>query len=495
MKRHILFISFLLFFTTSHADFISLIQADKCETIIEMYIEEDHLRVTFEIGLNDLVYFPELTPLELLPPDMKDLISEEMIRDFFNVRFVIRADGKILSGDILKQEVRPRIYRASLYTGVVDTAKNLSPFVVFIEIKYPITNRPNAISITPPIEEGYNSTFANIGFIAYHKSIPINDLRYLGNEEIVRLDWTDPWYSKFDNRNLKRHHSSSLLSFLYIDPYEVRHEVLVRIKDLDYWIDLGYEIDDKIPVEDQEEVKNKVAQFLKTRNVVTVDGKEDEPIIDRVHWVKWSLSGIQILEAPQEMDYSSAVIGVIFAYPLDSIAQEAVINWDMFNERITTVPNVATDPVGPMPYNLQPDDNLLVWKNFLKKYKLPTILEVSITAQKINLLKTFGILLLVAGVIIYFKNRKKIYGLIVTMLATVVIISGFLFRYQLSIPFLNQTSFSKPEASELINQLLKNTYRAFDFREESDIYDKLAISSDGELLSEIYIQIKKGMVL
>ena len=69
MKRHILFISFLLFFTTSHADFISLIQADKCETIIEMYIEEDHLRVTFEIGLNDLVYFPELTPPELLPPD------------------------------------------------------------------------------------------------------------------------------------------------------------------------------------------------------------------------------------------------------------------------------------------------------------------------------------------------------------------------------------------------------------------------------------------
>ena len=117
-------------------------------------------------------------------------------------------------------------------------------------------------------------------------------------------------------------------------------------------------------------MKEKVAQFLKTRNIVTIDGKVSEPIVDRVHWVKWSLSGIQILEVPQEMDYSSAVIGVIFAYPHDSIAQEAIINWDMFTDRIVMVPNVATDPAGPMPYNLQPEDNLLVWKNFLKKYKV-----------------------------------------------------------------------------------------------------------------------------
>jgi len=47
----------------------------------------------------------------------------------------------------------------------------------------------------------------------------------------------------------------------------------------------------------------------------------------------------------------------------------------------------------------------------------------------------------------------------------------------------------------MISQLLKNTYRAFDFREESDIYDKLAVSNDGDLLTQIYIQTKKGMVL
>ena len=69
------------------------------------------------------------------------------------------------------------------------------------------------------------------------------------------------------------------------------------------------------------------------------------------------------------------------------------------------------------------------------------------------------------------------------------------YHYSIPIPFLSKTSFSSPESSQLISHLLKNTYRAFDFREESDVYDKLAISSDGELLTEIYLQTKKGMEL
>ena len=69
------------------------------------------------------------------------------------------------------------------------------------------------------------------------------------------------------------------------------------------------------------------------------------------------------------------------------------------------------------------------------------------------------------------------------------------FQYDIEIPFLKKESFSSPEATVLIEQLLKNTYRAFDFREESDIYDKLAISNEGELLSEIYLQTKKSMLI
>ena len=495
LKNNFLLFLFLFLFSNVRADFVSLIRADQCETILEMFVEEEHILVTLEIGMKDLPYFMELIPDEMLPPDVQGLDRENMLRVFFNQKLIVKADGKILSGQILDQELRPRIYRASLYTGVVDTSRTISPQVLYVEIEYAIKKRPTVITITPPIAEGYQSTQANIGFVCYHKNLPVSDLRYLSSAETLRLDWSDPWYSKFDNRNLKRHHSSSLLSFLYVDPYEVRHEVLVRVKDLDHWMDMGYGIDDKILIADQQKLKDTVADFLKVHNIVTIDGRQLEPIVDRVHWVKWSLSGIQILEVPEDMDYSTAVIGVIFAYPHDSIAQEVDINWDLFNDRITQVPNVATDPAGPMPYTLQPDDNILVWKNYLKKYKLPTISEAGIAPLKVSMLKIFGILLLAAGLLIYFRNKKKTIGLIVILIAAIIFISGFKFNHKVDIPFLKQTTFSKPEASQLVSQLLKNTYRAFDFREESDIYDKLAVSNDGELLTEVYIQTKKGMVL
>ena len=46
-----------------------------------------------------------------------------------------------------------------------------------------------------------------------------------------------------------------------------------------------------------------------------------------------------------------------------------------------------------------------------------------------------------------------------------------------------------------MNTLLKNVYRAFDFREEEDVYDKLALSVSGDLLTDIYLQNRRSMAI
>jgi len=496
--RSFILIIFLLFYgLPARADFISLVKADECETIIEVFIEEGQIRVTYEIGLIDWKYFKEIVPGDLLSEELQKYIESQGKNYFFNHVFTVNVDGKNLIGKIARQEVMPRKYRASLYTGVVNKNNKVSKEMLFVEIIYPLTNKPKKVVITPPIERGNKQTRANIGFVTYHKNIPVNDLRYLGQSVSLNLDWKDPWYSRFDNINLRRHHQSSLMSFLYVDPYEVRHEVLVRVKDLEEWINLGYEMDDTIEVEDQDALKEKISTFLVKRNIVTIDGKVGQPIIDKIHFVKWSLAGIQIQEIKEPMDYSSAVIGVIFAYPHDSIAQNISINWDMFSEKIKIVPNVATDPAGPMPYNLRPDDNVLVWQNFMKKYKLPAISEVEVSHAKVPVLYLVALIFIIFGLLKVIKNYKRNslkFGLVI-LLGVFFIGLGSYFKQSISIPFMQQSSFSKPEASSVISHLLKNTYRAFDFREESDIYDKLAISNDENLLAELYIQTKKSMVL
>jgi hypothetical protein len=51
------------------------------------------------------------------------------------------------------------------------------------------------------------------------------------------------------------------------------------------------------------------------------------------------------------------------------------------------------------------------------------------------------------------------------------------------------------QAQQLLQALLKNVYRAFDFRDENDVYDKLALSVEGDLLTDIYLQNRKSFAV
>lgn len=53
----------------------------------------------------------------------------------------------------------------------------------------------------------------------------------------------------------------------------------------------------------------------------------------------------------------------------------------------------------------------------------------------------------------------------------------------------------KVKAEEILTPLLRNVYRAFDRRSESDIYDVLARSVDGELLRKLYLETIEALTL
>ena len=69
-------------------------------------------------------------------------------------------------------------------------------------------------------------------------------------------------------------------------------------------------------------------------------------------------------------------------------------------------------------------------------------------------------------------------------------------HYQISIGNNARASQITEDESKVITlNLLKNVYRAFDFRDEEDVYDKLAISVSGELLTDIYLQNRNSMLI
>ncbi|MBW1815812.1 MAG: hypothetical protein JRJ60_01490, partial [Deltaproteobacteria bacterium] len=363
--------------------------------------------------------------------------------------------------------------------------------------------KPKSLTIIPPRDEkGFIR--ASIGFITYHNRVPINDFRYLSEPSTVTLDWSDPWYSAFDKKSLKRWQRGGVMSFLYIEPYEVRHEILARVKDLAAWMDLDLRGDEFIEADENEPLKKRVGEFFLKRDKTLIDGKQLRPILDSTAFVKYARTGSTFLVQPEQLPVNTAMIGVIITYLTDGMPRKVTSEWNLWSDRIQKIPTDAIDPAGPFPSYVTPEDNVLTWTNFLKTYQPPTVAEVtldeSLTTMKIPLA---SVLCLAALLPLAFHFRKRrgsarsvwlLSGLAALFIAASVLLYPFL-KVAVARPAAMAPKMTDEQAVAVLNSLLKNVYRSFDFREEDDVYDRLATSVHGDLLSDIYLQNRKSLVV
>ena len=137
------------------------------------------------------------------------------------------------------------------------------------------------------------------------------------------------------------------MSFLYVEPREVRHEVLIRVRDLQEWTDLGLSGGATTITAAQTQIKDRARAFFATRNPLEVDGTSAKPISIRVEFLNISLTGLQVIEDNEPIDISTAIMGIILSYPVKHLPQHVTVRWDLFNERVEQVPAAAIDPAGP----------------------------------------------------------------------------------------------------------------------------------------------------
>jgi hypothetical protein len=168
---------------------------------------------------------------------------------------------------------------------------------------------------------------------------------------------------------------------------------------------------------------------------------------------------------------------------------------------VKRVPATATDPAGPLPTFLTPDDNVHTWTNYLKNYQLPTVQTVAVAGSlgEIRIPWLSAICALLAlPLLLWFMLRKRqgqsilspMMGLLVLVIAGAV--AWPFARVSMARPTAIAAELQPAQAKELLQVLLKNVYRAFDFRDESDVYDKLAFSVSGDLLTDIYLQNRRS---
>lgn len=478
------------------SDALVITRAMLASTVSELFIHPDSVVVELEVGAADVQAFRDL-----LPDELYERLGHEAepwgdrLRRFTSEGFAIAADGRPVPGRLTDIEVRKRIRRDRVTGEPLAVQPEDAETVIFARLVYQLRNRPATLTFDPPGGEA-GSEVASIGFVAYHGGLHVNDFRYLGQPETLVLDWEDPWFSEFENRNLWRQYRSPISVFLYVEPYEVRKEVVIRPKDLQHWVDLGLDGKQTLTVAEQPELKRQVAAFLSEHGAVTIDGQPAEGFVDRVDFIYRTLRTSGVVQPDQDLDVTSATLGVIFVYPTEGLPEDVELAWDLFGDRYSRIPAAMTDEAGGLPYVLTRDDPVLHWRNFLTNPTLPGLVEV---AEPPGPLRQWLLWIgwLVAGLFIIVAlryGRPAIGGnrgarrLVFAALA-----AGGLVAVANAAVFSRAAPHDEP--TEILSSLLFNIYRAFDFRDEEVIYDALAHSASGDLLTDIYLETRRSLEL
>lgn len=492
MRYSLLFTFFFSISQTLIADALVVTKAMKAPVIAEFNINGNKMSLGLEISRQELSFFPNLIPNELrtafrLTPKPQN----ERMDDFFENDMPIYVDGKVLKGKVALIQGRNRTSRDEISGQRLQLEEEGT--VLFFIITYDLPDNCEELYF-----RNYRSPskqLSTIGFACYHEGIMVNDFSYYNNMTL-KLDREDPWYSKFKEEGLQRKQFSPIIPFIYADNYEVRKEIVARLVDLEEWIDLGLTNKTTLNSKDKELIISKVETLFMERNPVKIDGKNFQGSIEKIKFIQRGLNKTTFIPDEEEINTVSAMIGVIISYPVENLPKRVEMTWEFIPKKIDSVIGRTVDELGPFIQTLTKKDNILVWENFLtnppKRGLMKVGLEPVIKIKKTPIF-TYTVWVLGATFFIVFIFRKNS-GKILPICAAACLGLGFLLK-----PYVHESeTFQEAELNldnqkTILSQLLYNIYRSFDLKKDEHIYDSLAHSADGDLLSDIFLDTKKAL--
>ncbi|WP_422037462.1 hypothetical protein [Roseibium sp.] len=372
------------------ADWINLTAAEKLPNIAEIFVREDRVHIVLQLSEDSLENVAELLPENMLNErGIEPEPIEQRMERFAREKLQVIADGTIdLSATLRFSEPRPRKDRSSPVKGIVHPlTRQKAPEppdevrVLHAELDYFFDQKPKTLTFVPPLDADGNPLL-ELGFIVYQESVPVIDFRELIGPATLTINWDDPWVSAFENPNLARHHRWPIMSFIYVEPREVRHEIVIRLRDLEDWTNLG--LDRNAPITDggRKNVLDATSRFFEDKNPVIIDGAPVNPASVRTDFLDLSLAGIEVIEDDRNLDPATAVLGVTLSYPVGQMPEEVTTIWQLFSDRIETVPVTSIDPIGPFPAEFGVTYPSHTWTNRLLRFEEPGVNTVPVTDER-----------------------------------------------------------------------------------------------------------------
>ncbi|WP_050605529.1 hypothetical protein [Ruegeria sp. 6PALISEP08] len=439
------------------ADYLNTNGAESAPNFAEIRVFEDRVRVLLEIDLKDYAAF--------LPTSVADAavsLNPSLLAENPMSALVVKIGETALEPTVETVELRLRKDRPMpIRTAGMPEPPKPAPQtseVIYAELEYPFAGRPERISFAPPNNDN-GTTLVTMGFLSWHGETAINDYRYLSSTETLALDWDDPWYTAFENRVIARHGSAPITSFISVEPKEVRHEVVFRLRDLEAWTELSLGNAQSLTATELASIKEAAAQVLANRNPLVVDGVRRHPASIRVEQVELNLQGLKVLDAQQFTERNTAMFGAVLSFPHVDLPEELSLTWELFSERGSPVPIRVTDLAGGVPETVTSTDPTVVWTNFLTSWSTPeTKPIIAPLGREFDVPVVSFILLAIACVIALFAFKSQSWRrYALTAPSSILLILSFLSSgatHSMRLPWAGTPN--SDQATQILDGLLQN---------------------------------------
>lgn len=476
-----------------------------------VYVTSEKVMVSMQIYVEDLYFFQKLEP------DKENIISTEKIKkaiekhkQFLLDRLHVRdINGEKLIGKVVSVDdssIKPQ--------GVA--MSDLMLFTLVFQIEYKLTSPPEFLTFSQQLVD------SNAGFPAM---VQFN-LKQEGSEtpyavsmkprepQTIRFNWDHPplapdaseeawqkWLKERREETLGITSYGTIYSFLYIEDFEVRHEILIPLATLESFFSIDRKEADFLSVAEQEASRESIEQFFAKANPIEIDGIAVKPVISRLDFYGLDFKDFAKPAEKKRVSTANARVGIILSYSTKGTPDKVKVTWDMFNRSVWSVESVcfAFDQSYRPVFSKLERNSIFEWENPGHKVSLEVNpVEVSLQPRSIWSvpLVSSGCLLLGFILSLSLFGKKESYK---KRLAAVVIllVAGLLCwpltRVTFASPMEPIPKVATDKAEAVFKTLHKNIYRAFDYHADSDIYDALAKSADGAFLETLYRQINQSL--
>jgi hypothetical protein len=495
----------LLMGRTSLAHPVSMTQTD-------VFATRQSLKVSIDLFVEDLFLFHSLEPTDDNFLRKEDILSaSEKHKAFLLERFTVRdANGELIAGRV-----------TGVKLGEIDAKgipmTDLMAHSLVYQIEFPLPPETSFVTFAQTLG---TTQFGFPAIMMLRIKQEGSEVPYVAemrsNEpHTVKLDWDHPplspeasekdweaWEATRREKSLGITSYSSVYSFLYIEDYEIRHEVLVPLLTLEASLPIERADPDFLDVAEQEKAGPAIKAFFEKANPIKIDDVLATPTVDRLDFYGLDFKDFAQKADRRRVSMINARVGVILRYPLKSRPRTVEVAWDLFNKYVWGAQMVIYSEEKNFSQFFSPYQKTFRWTSPERPAAVP-IESVEYKAppdapKRMN--RWFEILVIVVGLTAsslmqpYFSLAKRCLILFASSCALAAAMlaidrAGLMQIWPKTPPPSNE------EARALFDRVLHNVYRSFEYRDDAQVYDALAKSLAGPILEKTYLDIKKGLVV